>query len=318
MDILRQPPFPLQVSYEGLVANSTYLLEIYDDHTNTILSEMVGADESGIIEYTLPDDFEKYDETYALYIYDIDLNNQPYATVIIDNLHIYRPYINPLSLAETQGEEEEYILLERTARQIIDAIVGGFYYNSGEIETTGLGTDYIPLTKRANKINEVYENNVKVYDRLNPINGQHAYIITPDKSAMTISISGDYNRLQSKQVHMPIGASDSFMLYGDDYDAVDALTEFKGAGLFPKDWDYTIYGEWGWAVVPQDIQNATRLLINDLKCNNLSYINKYITEYQTDQFRIKYGDLATKGTGNFIVDKILESYAAPLYKLGVI
>ena len=318
MDILRQPPFPIEVSYSDLDPDTEYLLEIYDDHTNTILSEVVESDGSGRVEYSLPTNFEKFDETYALYIYSIDLNDAPDESVVIDNLYIYRPYINPLSLAETPGEEEEYILLERTARQIIDAIVGGFYYNSGEIETVGLGADYVPLTKRANKINEVYENNVKVYDRLNPIDGQNTYVITPDKSAMTISINGDYNRLQSKQVHMPIGASDSFMLYGDDYDAVDALTEFKGTGLFPKDWDYTIYGEWGWAVVPQDIQSATRILINDLRCNNLAYVNKYITEYQTDQFRIKYGDLATKGTGNLVVDKILESYAAPLYKLGVI
>ena len=176
----------------------------------------------------------------------------------------------------------------------------------------------MPLPQRSNKINQVYENNVKIYDRIDPIDGQYTYFITPDKSAMTISASGEYNRLQSKQVHLPIAASDSFMLYGDDYDAVQALTEIKGAGVFPKDWDYVVYGEWGWPVVPQDIKNATKLLIDDLKCNNLSYVNKYITEYQTDQFRVKYGDLATRGTGNLIVDKILESYSVPLYKLGVI
>jgi hypothetical protein len=318
MDILRQTPFPLQISYEDLTPDTEYLLEIYDDHTNTILSEVVESDGSGTIQYDLPTNFEKYDETYALYIYSLDLNDEADETIVIDNLYIYRPYINPLSLAETEGEEEEYIALERTARQIIDTLVGGFYYNSGEVETSGLGADYIPLPKRANKINQVYENNVKVYDRLDPIDGQYTYVITPDKSAMTISIDGTYNRLQSKQVHLPIAASDSFMFYGDDYDAVEALTEIKGAGLFPKDWDYTIYGEWGWAVVPQDIKNATKLLIEDLKCNNLSYVTKYITEYQTDQFRVKYGDLATKGTGNLIVDKILEAYAIPLYKLGVI
>lgn len=317
MDILRQTPFPIQLSYGDLTSDTEYLLEIYDDHTNTLVSASVLSDESGIVEYTLPNTFEKFDDTYSLYIYTLD-NDEPDQTVLIDSLYIYRPYINPLSLAETEDEEEEYILLERTARQIIDTLVGGFYYSSGEVETTGLGTDYIPLPKRANKINQVYENNIKIYDRTDPVSGQYTYIITPDKSAMTIAINGEYNKLQSKQVHLPIAASDSFMFYGDDYDAVEALTEIKGAGIFPKDWDYTIYGEWGWAVVPQDIKNATTLLINDLKCNNLSYVNRYVTEYQTDQFRIKYGDLAISGTGNLIVDKILQSYSVPLYKLGVI
>lgn len=318
MDILRQTPFPLEISYDGLDPSTDYIVEIYDDHTNTIISEVVETNAYGVITYQLPINFEKYDDTYSLYIYTINLDDEPDETVVIDSLYIYRPYINPLSLAETPGEEEEYILLERTARHIIDTLVGGFYYSSGEIETVGLGADFLPLSKRANRINIVYENNIKVYDRLDPIDGQYTYSITPDKSAMTISASGEYNRLQSKQVRLPLAASDSFMFYGDDYDAVQALTEIKGAAMFPKDWDYTIYGEWGWAVVPQDIKNATKLLINDLKCNNLSYVNKYITEYQTDQFRVKYGELATSGTGNLIVDKILQGYSIPLYKLGVI
>lgn len=320
MDILRQPPFPLQVEYDGLDANTDFLLEIYDDHTNLVLSEVVESNGSGAVAYELPGSFEKYDETYSLYIYSLDINDQPDTTMVIDNLYIARPYVNPLSLAETPGEEQEYILLERTARQIIDTLIGGFYYQTGEVETVGLGADYLPLPKRANKIDVVYENNIKVYDRENPVPGQHTYIITPDKSAMTIDVSSSvtYNRMQSKSVHLPVGASDSFMLYDDNYDSVVALTEIKGAAMFPKDWDYTVYGQWGWPVVPQDIRDATKMLINDLKCNNLAYVNKYITEYQTDQFRVKYGDLATRGTGNLIVDKILEAYATPIYKLGVL
>lgn len=318
MDILRQPPFPILVSYSDLDPDTEYLLEIYDDHANTVVSASVLSDGSGIVEYELDKDFERFDETYSLYVYTVNELLEPDQTVVIDNLYIYRPYINPLSLAETPGEEEEYIVLERTARQIIDTLVGGFYYTRSEVETTGLGADFLPLPQRSNKINQVYENNVKIYDRIDPIEGQYTYFITPDKSAMTISASGEYNRLQSKQVHLPIAASDSFMLYGDDYDAVQALTEIKGAGVFPKDWDYIVYGEWGWPVVPQDIKNATKLLIDDLKCNNLAYVNKYITEYETDQFRVKYGELATNGTGNLIVDKILQAYSVPLYKLGVI
>lgn len=320
MDILRQPPFPLQVQYDGLDSDTEYLLEIYDDHSNLVLSEVVESDGSGTILYELTGDFEKYDESYALYIYSLDLNSDPDVTMVIDNLYIMRPYINPLSLAETPGEEEEYILLERTARQIIDTLVGGFYYQKGELETVGIGADYLPLPRRANKIDVVYENNVKVYDRLDPINGQHTYIITPDKTAMTIQVSASttYNRMQSKSVHLPIAASDSFMFYDDNYDAIVALTEIKGASMFPKDWDYTVYGQWGWPVVPQDIRDATKMLINDLKCNALTYVNKYITEYETDQFRVKYGDLSTKGTGNLLVDKILEAYSIPLYKLGVL
>ena len=318
MNILRQPPFPLSVSYDGLDPNTDYILEIYDDHTFLEVSEVVTSNGNGIVSYTLPTPFEKYDETYSLYIYTMDLNDNPDDTVVIDSLYIYRPYVNPITLADIDCDEQEYINLERTARQIIDTIVGGFYYTSGEIETVGLGADYLPLSKRANRINQVYENNVKVYDRIDPIDGQNTYVLSPDKTAMTIQVNNEYNRLQSKEVRLPIAASDSFMLYGDDYDAVQALTEVKGAAMFPKDWDYTVYGEWGWAVVPQDIKDATTMLINDLKCGKLSYVHKYVTEYQTDQFKVKYSDLSLRGTGNLLVDKILENYSIPIYRLGVL
>ena len=318
MNLLRQTPFPLEVSYSGLDANTDYLLEIYDDHTFLKISEVVTSDSSGDVVYELPSEFEKYDETYSLHIYNLDLDDEPDQTVVIDNLYVYRPYLNPLSLADIDCDQEEYIDLERSARQIIDTLVGGFYYTSGEAEASGLGADFLPLFKRTNRINQVYENNVKVYDRLDPISGQNTYILSPDKTALTIQIEGSYNRQQSKQVSLPVGASDSFMLYGDDYDQVLSLTEIKGPSLFPKDWNYTIYGEFGWPVVPQDIKDATRLLINDIKCGKLDYISRYVTEYQTDQFKVKYSDLSLKGSGNLLVDKILQSYAIPIYRLGVI
>jgi hypothetical protein len=318
MNLLRQTPFPLEVSYDGLTPSTDYALEIYDDHTFLVLSVTVTSDSSGVVLYELPTTFEKYDETYSLYIYTLDVDDEPDETVVIDNLYIYRPYLNPITLSDDGCDSEEYVNLERTARQIIDTLVGGFYYTRGEVETSGLGADYLPLPKRANKINAVYENNQKVYDRINPITGQYAYILSPDKTSMTISMAGSYNRQQSKPVTLPVGASDSFMLYGDDYDQVLALTEIKGPSLFPKDWDYTVYGEWGWPVVPQDIKDATKMLMDDMKCGKLSYIQKYVTEYQTDQFRVKYSDLSLRGTGNLLVDRILQNYSTPIYRLGVI
>jgi len=318
MNILRQPPFPFELSYEDLTADETYILEIYADHSELIVSEQVTASSLGVVSYTLPKYFEKYDGTYSLYIYTMDVDEVADETVVIDNLYIYRPYYNPSLLAEEECEIEEYVALEQIARQIIDTLVGGFYYETGAEEMNGLGADYLGLPRRANKINIVYENNVKVYDRFDPIDGQQNYIITPDGTGMTIAQSGVYNRLESKSVHMPVGASDSYMLYGDMYDQVAALTEIQGVSLFPNGFDYTVYGDWGWSVVPNDIKNATKLLIDDIKCGKLDHISKYITEYQTDQFKVKYSNISLEGSGNLIVDKILQSYSIPVYRLGVL
>ena len=61
MNILRQTPFPLEVSYSDLDASTDYILEIYDDHTNLILSEVVTSSGSGVIEFELPQGFEKFE-----------------------------------------------------------------------------------------------------------------------------------------------------------------------------------------------------------------------------------------------------------------
>ena len=63
MNILRQTPFPLEVSYNGLDANTDYALEIYDDHTNLELSVTVTSDNAGAVLYQLPTVYENYDGT---------------------------------------------------------------------------------------------------------------------------------------------------------------------------------------------------------------------------------------------------------------
>lgn len=317
MNILRQLPFPLTVSYSGLVPNDEYIMQIYDDHNVLVISYDVTADGSGNVEQELGLDFTKYDATYSLYIYTLDVNGDPDEIGLIDTLYIYRPYYNPLELAPTEGEQEEYILLERTARQVIDVITGGFYYQTGTEELIGNGADVLPVSRKIVKLNYLYENNVLAYDRFNNASGNYTYYVTPDFSGITRYVGQEFNRSQWKDVRLPIGSSDSFQLLGDDYDSVN-LVSYRGGSFFPENYDYVVYGEFGWPVVPQDIKDATKMLINDIKCNKFSYINRYIKEYETDQFTIKYADLAHKATGNLMVDRILSNYTSPIWKLGVL
>ena len=74
----------------------------------------------------------------------------------------------------------------------------------------------------------------------------------------------------------------------------------------------------GWPIIPQDIKQATQLIINDLKCNNIPYINSYIKNYESYQFTLRFDDRVFKDTGNRIADKILSAYVRPIYRLGVI
>lgn len=319
MIILRQPPFPLEVSYSGLDPDTNYLMEIYDNKSRLIESIDVISDGTGVVAQELSVLFTRFDDIYSLYIYSL-LLGEPDLPVVIDTLTIKRPYVDPASLAQTEQELVEYTQNERIARAIIDAYIGnGFYYTSSTYEISGLGLDYLPVPDRINRVNYVYRNNQKVYDRFAPEDVvQETYVVTPDHTAITIQKPGEYNRSQYKPVTLPLAASDSYNLYNDNDDPVAALTRINNLEMFPIDYDYVVTGEFGWPVVPQDIQDATKMLIEDLKCNRINYVSKYITEYRTDQFTIKYDDMALKGTGNLIVDRILDNYKMNFYRLGVI
>lgn len=318
MYILRQPPFPIVVEYSGLDPEEDFLMQIYSDKSKLMYEFEVVSDSSGVVTQELPKYFSKFDGKYSLYIYSL-LNEEPDEAVVIDTLSIYRPYVNPFDLGQTDEEDEEAIYKERIVRSIIDVVTGGFYYYDDTVQTVGLGADYLPMPNRINRVNYVYRNNVKVYDRFASSDvKQDIYVVTTDHAAITIKKDGTYNRLQSAPQALPLGASDSFNLYGDSNDPIAALTQIREFALFPKDYDYIVVGEFGWPVVPQDIQDATKMLFDDLSCNKLQYVSQYIKEYRTDQFTIKYDDLAVKGTGNMIVDKILSQYHTNFYKIGVL
>ena len=70
--------------------------------------------------------------------------------------------------------------------------------------------------------------------------------------------------------------------------------------------------------MPYDIQDATKMLINDIKCGKLDYYKRYIKSYSTEQFKIEYDKRLLDGTGNILVDKILNKYVNNIVKPGIL
>ena len=64
---------------------------------------------------------------------------------------------------------------------------------------------------------------------------------------------------------------------------------------FPEGFDYLMILDIGFKAIPPDIEYATKLLIDDLKCGKLDYYNRYITSYNTDQFKIQFDKKYTYG-----------------------
>ncbi len=329
MNILRLPPYPLSVTYTVPDASTDYIIVIEDVADLTEIEESVTSTANSKITYSLTGDFVKYDKSYAVSIYEdagssgADLVRGD--IVVEDNLNIERPYVNPTTLATsgTATDIAAYTEYEGLARSIIDSITGGFYYNRTYLEVVGQGTDYVPLWKKTHKILKAYENAELVYDLSDTVNGpalkSYTYLITKDKSAITkdpLETTDSLNRAERKYPNIPVAPSDSISLF-DTEDSGNVQT-IVPAVAFPEGIDCIFLLETGYKVVPNDITDATKMLIEDIKCGKLDYYKRYIKNYSTDQFKIEYDKRMIDGTGNILVDKILDKYIETIIRPGVL
>lgn len=329
MNILRLPPYPLSVTYTVPDASTDYIIVIEDVADLTEIEESVTSNANSKITYSLTGDFVKYDKSYAVSIYEdagssgADLVRGD--IVVEDNLNIERPYVNPTTLATsgTATDIAAYTEYEGLARSIIDSITGGFYYNRTYLEVVGQGTDYVPLWKKTHKILKAYENAELVYDLSDTVNGpalkSYTYVITKDKSAITkdpLETTDSLNRAERKYPNIPVAPSDSISLF-DTEDSGNVQT-IVPAVAFPEGIDCIFLLETGYKVVPNDITDATKMLIEDVKCGKLDYYKRYIKNYSTDQFKIEYDKRMIDGTGNILVDKILDKYIETIIRPGVL
>jgi hypothetical protein len=244
----------------------------------------------------------KYDSDYRVVITDAS------GDVLQDETYqVRRPYLDPNTLADTASDIATKTLNEELARAIVDSVIPqGFYYKKTTFETTGLGADYLPLWVDAKKLLQVYENNVLVYDASNPTAYVQNFEITKDKTAITLTYTGELNRNEGANLILPAGSTDYLDL------------NFGVWGGFPQTYDYRVVVESGYTSVPSDIARAVGLLITDIECGQLDYYKRYVTAYNTDQYKLQFDKRSFEGTGNILVDKILSKYAKSITRLGVL
>jgi hypothetical protein len=281
------------------VSNEAFTATITDLADLSSTTQTVTDNAAYVWTITLPG---KYDSDYRVIITDAS------GDIIHDDTYqVRRPYLDPNTLAETASDIATKTLNEELARAIIDSVIPqGFYYKKTTFETTGLGADYLPLWVDAKKILQVYENNVLVYDASNPTAYVRNFEITKDKTAITQTYTGELNRGEGADLILPAGSTDYLDL------------NFGIWGGFPKTYDYRVVVESGYTAVPSDIARAVSLLITDIECGQLDYYKRYVTAYNTDQYKLQFDKQSFEGTGNILVDKILSKYAKSITRLGVL
>lgn len=315
----------MSVTYSGLTNGTQYIFTILNDKGQALWDDDITSVTTGQATVELPDYFSRYDGDYRVEIYEKVSYPDPIVygdLVIVDNLHIHRPYTDPADFAETEDDLEQAIEYEALARSIIDTYSCGFSFNKSVLEITGNGSDFLPVLNRITKVIQVWENNVLVYDAENEDEdwtNVKEYTISADRTAIIESLSGEINRYQSKPYSGRDVGSDSFTTADYPYEAPTKVFPDSNWAAFPNGWDYVVVIEHGYPVIPQDIQTAAKMLLSDLKCGASPYLNSYMKEYESDgQFKVKFNDQAFMKTGNLIVDRILSNYPKPITGMGVI
>jgi hypothetical protein len=297
MEILRTPPHDdLNFNFvvpEWYTQDTNFYIRVTDLSDLSVVTTLLSGQAGDNFSYTLS---AEYDSSYRI---EFDSVNGEDIPLYDDTIEVVRPYVAPTTLGETASEIAEYTKYEEIARAIIDSIIPeGFYYKKKTLETVGLGADYIPLWWDAQRILSVYENNELVTDR--------TYEITRDKTAITEVAPDRVNRNEQAPLVLPMAGTD----------LVDAnLPPLRG---FPNGYDYKFVLAVGYPAVPSSIVRAATLLIDDIKCGRNDYYQRYISAYNTDQFRLQFDSRVFEGTGNIIVDKILSKYAKSITRLGVL
>jgi hypothetical protein len=272
--------------------SGTYTLDYEDLYTGELFSASATT-VSGAVTFTLDEKYLNYTGNLSASVKDSNGD-----TVILTNIDIVRPYCNLDSIAAalsiTGGSEIEY---ERLARYIIDSQTQPFTFMRKEKDIVGMGMDYLPIDEKIYKIYKVYENQEIQYDST----------LTSNENLVTYEITRDGTSITNVDDEAPENKINNKVVWRERY-----LDSAFGEGS-----EYRVDGDFGWKVIPQDIQEACEMLIQDIKSDNLKYINRYIESFDNEDFKIKFSKGPNTGTGNMMVDKILEKYRNRL-RIGVL
>jgi len=290
MEILRHTDTTSLVASFQVSSSTVHTLE-YDD---LITGQSYSASATplyGSVSFTLNNKYLTYTGNLVA-----SVKNASGDTVVLTNIDVVRPYCNTDNVAAaldiTDGSELDY---ERIARYIIDSQTQGFPFVRKEKEVVGNGSDYLPVDEKIYKIYKVYQNGYLLFDSTSQTNEVNFLISKDGTSIISIDPEVPENKINYKQVWRE--------RYLDAY--------------FNEGSEYIIDGDFGWKVIPQDVQEASELLIQDMKNNTLQYVNRYIESFDNDDYKIKFAKGALTNTGNVIVDKILEKYRNRI-RLGVL
>lgn len=297
-----QQTVTLEIYNKGFLSNAdgNVLVDITDADTGvSLVSSASAVNEApvGGYSYSVTPDVTQLNRVIQIkwsYALDGNATSQsqfveivtPYA-LVSDIIGYYKIGTKPSDL--NYFSESDIMIVENIARtQINNYTMQDFGKRYGSQEIFGMGSDALELTERMIRLDTLHENNTRVVD----------YTASPSYNVFGFEIeltpTGKAMRIVNN--------------FGDArYDnQVDPTIVYYGK--FRKNARYKIVGEIGYNYVPQDIKLCTLLLCGDLLSNDASWRTKYLKKVDLAEVSFELAAGAFSGTGNVIVDGILDQY----------
>jgi hypothetical protein len=291
----------------GLTLNKTnVVIATRSDSQFTVTDSTIGtsiATQSGTALQTTSDfdlvldqDVTTYDRRLRIELQIIDASSytedEIYASII-------RPYATTTELADYAGleivngtpgfgeiTEAELIKLERKARLYINSrISDSFNFNYKTVGVLGQGTDVLYMGQRIQSFDKIIKDDEVIYDitadpEINLLD--YPFAVTNGKNSLKVVWEGE-----------------NIIEWSD-------TSVINSSGYFERNSLYLVRGEYGWKYVPNDINQATLELVNDMICSDFNYRNRGVKSVKNDAYTIEFQP--GTGIGSILVESLIAPY----------
>jgi hypothetical protein len=188
----------------------------------------------------------------------------------------------------------ELQMAEKYARKLIESFTAQFFYLYDDTQIVyGHGSDILPLPFRIHEIHELYENDVLLVDT---INNDNNWIYDPIISESNFGIRVNKQDIMDNLIYSANGL------------VPPSINDRGSRGAFKKDYRYSVAGRFGWSSVPDNVEEACIILIQQFFDKDKDWRNKYVKSVSTFDWKFEYMEDAHRGTGNLYADQLLTPY----------
>ena len=310
-------PIETKIYWRGelLYTTDPVMVDLYDVTEDPAITPPINP--GTILNVYQAHEVEENPGTYKLYLpFEITNRNRSlklvwrYENEFENGLHIsyvnvVTPYVDmsdviqDLNLGSDPSDPNyktyhELQMAEKYARKVIENYCSQSFHEYDDVQVAyGAGTDILPLPFKIVDIHEIYENDILIVDTINNINN---WAYTPVIAENGFGIRVNRSEFADNTVYIANGM------------VPPSVNDRGYGGAFKKDARYRIQGRFGWSSVPDNVQEAAAVLMQDFFSRDNVWKNKYVKRISTFDWQFEYAGDATRGTGNLYADQLLAGY----------